>query len=212
MVLLYFTLKSGPSPVVALQQALPQRWTESEFLSEESPSFCELYSPTGRQRSSSPRCSSPARSAIAPVLPSTRCSALSSRRPPPPRRRRWWRWGQWCSSRRSVPSGPTGRSGGGRRGVRERSRPAGCQADGRRGDHHSPPERCRGSRGLCAGARERAAVATGGTCTSPSGSLWAGRCPSRNLQMDRETGSEQTHEWKSSQNRCTVLHVSEIWQ
>lgn len=83
--------------------------------------------------------------------------------------------------------------------------PAGRQADGRRGDRDSPPERCRGSRDPCAGARERAAAATGGTCTSPSGSPWAGRCPSRSLQRDGETGSEQNRCMSESDGGIDVL-------
>lgn len=64
------------------------------------------HSPTGQQRSSSPRCSSPARSAIEPALPSAPCSVLSSPRPPQPHRRRWWHSARWCSSPQSAPSGP----------------------------------------------------------------------------------------------------------
>lgn len=60
-----------------------------------------LYSPTGQQRSSTPQCSSPTRSAIEPALLSAPCSVLSSHRPPQQRRRRWSHSGQLCSSPRS---------------------------------------------------------------------------------------------------------------
>lgn len=47
-----------------------------------------LYSPTGQQRSSSPRCSSPAMNVIALVRPSSQCSVLSSPHPPQPHQHR----------------------------------------------------------------------------------------------------------------------------
>lgn len=64
------------------------------------------HSPTVQQWSSTPRCSSPAKSAIEPSLPSAPCSVLSSPRPPPPPQDRSWHSGRWCSSLRSGPSGP----------------------------------------------------------------------------------------------------------
>lgn len=50
----------------------------------------------------------------------------------------------------------------------------------------SPPGRCPGNRAPRAASRERVAAATGGTCTSPSGSLWADRCPSRSLKTNKQ--------------------------
>lgn len=64
---------------------------------------------------------------------------------------------------------------------------------------NSPLERCQETRGLCAASRECVVVATEGTCTSLSGSLWADRYPSRNLQTDTQSGRQgvcRETQWK----------------
>lgn len=51
---------------------------------------------------------------------------------------------------------------------------------------HPPRERCRENRVQCEASQELVVVATEGTYTSLSGSLWADRCPSRTLQTDNK--------------------------
>lgn len=125
-----------------------------------------LYSPTGQQRSSSPRCSSPARSATEHALPSALCSVLSSPRPPQPRRHRWWHSGRWCSSPQSAPSGPAEKTKDGRLLFRTL-----LYLTWSANELNSPPERCLGNRAPCVASQERVVVPTGGTYTSLSGSL-----------------------------------------
>lgn len=125
-----------------------------------------VYSPTGQQRSSTPQCSSPTRSAIEPALLSAPCNVLSSHRPPQQRRRRWSRSGQLCSSPRSEPSGPAEKSKRGQIGT-ESSSLLSCSSN----ELHSPPKRCQENRALCAASRESVVLATEGTCTSLSGNL-----------------------------------------
>lgn len=75
---------------------------------------------------------------------------------------------------------------------------------------HSPPKHCQGNRALCAASRERVVLATEGTCTSLSGSLWADQCPSRNLQTNRDT-TEMGQQLVARKQGCNTFVMFNRW-